>query len=269
MTFQFPLLTLTVSLILLTTATTSADPFGDGKFGGQPRFCKPYTCPSSSGKKKKKVPVPKWPLRLTSTGCSSLGGMQVFSGKQDNQEDPNEVCCDRRAACLQTCGSIKTVCDEEFTNCTKTICSEKAGGVTAEEDRCNQSASIYQLMINMEQCSGYDQEQYTRCECVNEDQVLEKRISVLTSFYKKFNPDGLEKVAGLAEKADSPRKMANLMTKLVRKYPESVKKIKDPKQERMEQFMKESQKKEAEAGESSVKEDQGGFDNDDEEVQEL
>jgi hypothetical protein len=93
------------TLVALILVSTEAQFDGFGKA----RMCKPYSCPTDL------EPVPKWPLQLTSTGCSSMGGMQVFA-TINTEEDPMRICCDLRNACLQTCGSIKTFCDEVSTD---------------------------------------------------------------------------------------------------------------------------------------------------------
>ena len=52
-----------------------------------------------------------------------MGGMQVFSGRS-NTADPQTPCCDLRSACLQTCGALKSFCDEDFLKCTKSVCAD-------------------------------------------------------------------------------------------------------------------------------------------------
>ena len=230
----------------------------DGFGGGQAKFCKPYLCG------KGQEPVQKWPLKFQSAGCSSLGGMQVMSAKTEDDKDSDEVeqCCDLRNVCLQTCGTIKTICDEEFTKCSDSVCEK-----SEDPDDCQKSTSIHKLMIQMSSCGAYDQEQYSHCECVPEDDAPKKRQEVLRKFYRKFSPDSLDKVKGLAKKADTPRKMATLMQKLVKKYyPETIKKIKDPQQEMMERMMKESREKDSKPEEGEAAEPQ---EDEEEDVQEL
>lgn len=209
---------------------------------GEKKFCKPYSCP------KDHEPVPKWPLQLSSTGCSSMGGMQVFSGISDD-DDPMRVCCDLRHACLQTCGSIKTFCDDEYVQCGKDICA----AMTDEEQKskCEKSASINDIMVKMDGCQRYDQEQYKHCECVAKDSVQKKRERVIRAFYKKYNPENVDKVSGLVQKVDTTAKMVGLLLKLYKKYPSVIQKVKDPQQEMMEKMMKENRDKDAAAGDST------------------
>lgn len=210
---------------------------------GEKKFCKPYSCP------KDHEPVPKWPLQLTSTGCSSMGGMQVFSGISD-EEDPMRVCCDIRHACLQTCGSIKTFCDDEYIQCGKDICT----AMTDEEQKskCEKSASINDIMVKMDGCQRYDQEQYKHCECVPKDSVQKKRERVIRAFYKKYNPENVDKVSGLVQKVETTAKMVGLLLKLYKKYPSVIQKVKDPQQEMMEKMMKESRDKDSTTSGSST-----------------
>lgn len=230
-----PLMQVAVVAMLLLAAIVEAQ--FDGGFG-EKKFCKPYSCP------KDHEPVPKWPLKLSSTGCSSMGGMQVFSGITDD-EDPMRVCCDLRHACLQTCGSIKTFCDDEYVQCGKDVCV----GMTSEDEKskCEKSASINDIMVKMDGCQRYDQEQYKHCECVPKDLVQNKRERVIRAFYKKYNPESVDKVSGLMQKVDTTAKMVGLLLKLYKKYPSVIQKVKDPKQEMMEKMMKESRDKEAKA----------------------
>lgn len=210
-------------LLLLSPIFVSAqfDNFG----GGEPRFCPPYKCA-----KKDHQPVPKWPLKFTSTGCSGMGGMQMMApGQDDDSNGPQAVCCDRKHACYQTCGSLKTFCDEEFQNCVQKVC-EVMDDPDAKE-KCTQSGNILQLMVKMDNnCQKFDQDQYTHCECVPKNRVGDKRERVLRNFYKKHQPESVSKVPGLAKKADTQSKFVGLLLKLVKKYPQCVQKIKDPQQ---------------------------------------
>ena len=205
------------------------------------KFCRPYSCP------KDYEPVPKWPLQLTSSGCSSMGGMQVFGGITD-EKDPMRPCCDIRHACLQTCGSVKTICDEEYVQCGKDVCV----AMTDEEEKskCEKSASINDIMVKMDGCQRFDQLQSKHCECVPKDKVQTKRERVIRAFYKKFNPENVDKVSGLIQKVDTTAKMVGLLLKLYKKYPAVITRVKDPKQEMMEKMMKESREREEDEDES-------------------
>jgi hypothetical protein len=169
-----------------------------------------------------------------------MGGMQVFSGITDD-DDPMRICCDLRHACLQTCGSIKTFCDEEYVQCGKDVCA----AMTDEEQKskCEKSASINDIMVKMDGCQRYDQEQYKHCECVPKDSVQKKRERVIRAFYKKYNPENVDKVSGLIQKVDTTAKMVGLLLKLYKKYPTVIQKVKDPQQEMMEKIMKENRDK--------------------------
>lgn len=78
----------------------------------------------------------------------------------------------------------------------------------------------------------------------------------------------MSKVGNLMAKIDSSRKMAALMVKLYKKYPQVIQKVKDPQQEAMEQMMKEASEKAPEK-EEEQEEEQEEEDLDDHETQEL
>lgn len=202
------------------------------------KFCPPYRCP------KNQIAVPKWPLGLESMGCSAMGGGMQLMSPGSNSNDLHETCCDLRQACLQLCGAIKTYCDEEFTKCTTATCEGIAD--SEEKKNCDQSSNLYGVMLKLDQCQKYDQAQRSHCDCVPKDNVGKSRERVVRAFYKKYNPENIEKAASLAAKADTPTKFVGLLLKLVKKYPQSIKRVKDPQQEYMERIMREAKKKEEE-----------------------
>jgi Group XII secretory phospholipase A2 precursor (PLA2G12) len=231
--------------------------------GGQPAICKPYTCPN-----KEQVPVPKWPLNFESSGCSSLGGLQMMVQGQNGANDPTEICCDQRTACIQTCGSIKMTCDEIFFRCCQEKCRETSLGNPQKEEQCLQTLSIHKMMIGMAQCTAYDERQQSNCECVDEDQAEQKRLEVITKFYEQHSPESVDKAAGLVKKAETPKKMANLLTKLVKKYPKSIKKVKDANQQMYDEIVNKSRKRREEK-EKEYEDEDDSDDDDDSEREEL
>eukprot|EP00537_Pseudo-nitzschia_pungens_P004607 CAMPEP_0172372596 /NCGR_PEP_ID=MMETSP1060-20121228/48391_1 /TAXON_ID=37318 /ORGANISM="Pseudo-nitzschia pungens, Strain cf. cingulata" /LENGTH=182 /DNA_ID=CAMNT_0013098667 /DNA_START=321 /DNA_END=869 /DNA_ORIENTATION=+ len=172
-----------------------------------------------------------------------------------------ESCCDQRTACIQTCGAIKTVCDEEFQKCTKQVCS-----AADNEEQCNNNASIFSIVINLETCQTYEAEQYSRCDCVASQDAPGRREDLLKKFYQKFSPESVEKARDLAKKADTTRKMATLVGKLVKKYyPKTIKKIEDPNQKVMEMMKKKMDTEEVQ--DNGEDEDEG--DSEEEDIEEL
>jgi hypothetical protein len=221
---------LSLFLILVSAVAAQFEGFG----GDGPKFCAPYQCP------KDQEPVPRWPLKLSSMGCSGMGGMQVMSqATASGEDDPTKICCDLRHACLQTCGSLKSFCDEEYLKCGKEVCQDISNA--EKRSKCESSSSINDIMIKMDSsCKRYDAEQYTHCECVPRADAAHKRERVLRAFYKKFNADAVDKVPALAKKADTTAKMVGLLLKLYKKYPAVIQKIKDPQQEYMEKMMRDA-----------------------------
>lgn len=250
----------TTLLLLLVPAVVMAQIDG---LGGTPKFCPPYRCVG-----KDEEPVPKWPLQLQSTGCNGMGGMTVFSAGSSNTNDKpsaQDMCCDLRHACLQTCGAPKDICDMEFTQCVSTVCDTIHD--VEEKKQCEQSVSISKLMVQMEQsCKKYDDAQRSHCECVPKQEVPGKRERVLRAFYNKFNRESIDKVEGLAKKADTSTKMVGLLLKLYKKYPEVIQKVQDPQQDYMEKIMKESREKEKT---EPKKQDRTVADNDESEIEDL
>lgn len=221
---------------------------------GEAKFCKPYQCP------KDQEPIPKWPLKLSSSGCGNMGGMQVFAaagGGLDDADDPTRICCDLRNACLQTCGSLKTFCDDEYLKCGKAACTSFPEG-DENRSKCEKSSNINDLMIKMDNCQKYDQEQYAHCQCVKKGpDAADKRERVLRSFYKKYNPEAVDKVPALAAKADTSGKFVGLLLKLYQKYPGVIQKIKDPQQEYMEKIMRDAKKSGGSTDDSNAAENNG------------
>lgn len=231
-------------LVFVTLPLTAAQFEGFG--GGQGTPCAPYRCPGG----KDFEPVPKWPLHLESPGCSGMGGIQAWNvgdqNKADSKTDPQERCCDLRHACLQTCGAKKAFCDEQFKTCSKAACDT----IDDEESKkkCESGASINQLMVQLDTCAAYNTGQASHCECVAKGaDAAAARERVLRAFYKKYNPTNVDKVAGLAAKADTPAKMVGLLVKLYDKYYNHeaglIKKVKNPQQDYMDQILKETKEK--------------------------
>ena len=230
------LLLILTATILSSAVTAQFEGFG----GGEPKFCPPFRCP------KGQEAVPTWPLRLESPGCSGMGGgMQIMSpgSEKDGANDPQGRCCDLRHACLQTCGAMKAFCDEEFKKCSQAACDNIDDA--DEKKTCESGAQVNQLMVQLDNnCANYDAAQRGHCECVAADQAPAKRERVLRAFYKKYNPEAVDKVPALVLKADTPAKFVGLLLKLYQKYPAVIKKIKDPQQEYMDRIMKEARDKE-------------------------
>jgi hypothetical protein len=226
-------------LFLIVTGMMSNLQFAAAQFdglGGEPKPCPPFRCASDDSS------VPKWPLQLESPGCTGAGSMQILNNQGGEEDDALKACCDLRHACIQTCGSLKIVCEQDFIKCGEAACISIDDG--KKNQQCTQNLQVQKLMTSLDNCNTYNQEQYKHCKCVPKAKAHEARVDLLTKFYLKHNPQNVSKVKGLAEKADTARKLSTLLIKLVRKYPESIKKIKDPQQERMEKMMRDTSEKE-------------------------
>ena len=94
-----------------------------------------------------------------------------------------------------------------------------------ETEECNKMKGMVSLMNNIGGCNEYDMHQRRTCECIDKEKVVDKMERVLRNFYKKFNPDGVNKVKALVEKTDGKRAMfTKILYGLVKKYPDAIKK---------------------------------------------
>lgn len=225
-------------VVLLSAVLAAADDFGMGGggfggLGGEPQNCPAFRCSKGS------TPVPKRQLKLTSTGCQSMGGgMQMFSPGGDKDEVTRE-CCDLRNACYQTCGASRKTCEKDFKACTTATC--EAAGVTGGPEakkECDSSSSIHVMMASLGNCDSFTQQQNAACQCLTEDKAPARREKVLTDFYNAHNPEKAGEAPKMAAKASSARSFAQLLSKLIAKYPKAVVPVKDTQNAWMEDIMK-------------------------------
>ena len=216
----------------------------EGFGGGGPKIC-----PTYSKCKKDEEPVPKWPMKLTSTGCDKLGsgklggGMSISSFGKFN-DSLHSGCCDNWNACIQICGTFRAQCDAIFDKCMESTC-DKITNEEEERKMCMSNAGTKKLLLQLSDCTSYSEAQEAGCECVKKTEVQEKRKGFLTKFYKKHNPTDVNKVDNLASKATDVKKFASLLLKLVVKYPKSVKRIKDPQEQMIEEMMRKQREPES------------------------
>jgi hypothetical protein len=171
------------------------------------------------------------------------GGMMMMGGgANDAAKQPFDTCCHQWHACYQICGSSKKSCDESFKTCSEAMCGSKKD--------CKESANLNSMMMQLGGCQKFDQAQYKSCECVESSKAEEKRTSAIRYFYKKNAPENADKAGDLAKKANSTGKMAGLLRKLVRKYPESIEKVEDPQQAAYRKMMEGMNEKENNDGEN-------------------
>jgi len=203
----------------------------------------PKHCPVYNKCSKDEEAVPKWPMKLTSVGCSNLGGSMSMSsiGSDDEIISP---CCDQWNACIQICGSTRSFCDSSFDKCLKVKCDDIDNN-EEKKKQCESNASTKKLLLSISDCRSFDAGQSNGCECVNKSKVEEKRKSIVRAFYKKYNSKDVDKADKLASKANTIAKFAGLFQKLIEKYPNAVKRVKDPKAKYMEDLLKSHEKGEA------------------------
>lgn len=209
-------------LISIRNATADFDP------NMMDQVCPPFRCSRGT------VPVPKRRLQFSSSGCNSMSGATMFNPNES--KGPSVKCCDIRNACYQICGATKDFCDEQMQKCNTEVCNELPNAELKES--CEKQASINVALTKFGGCRDYDAAQNSSCDCVKKDDAPERRKKVLERFYEKHAPDSLQKVEALAQKADSTKKLAALLTKLITKYPNAIKRIEDPNQRLMDDLMK-------------------------------
>lgn len=170
-------------------------------------------------------------------GCQSNNGMGMMAMGGTNSYKHLEQCCHLKQACYQLCGSNKQACDAELDKCMEKSCTElsdltsdEASSLSADDkqketEECNKMKGIVSLMNTIGGCNEYDMHQRRTCECIDKEKVVDKMERVLRNFYKKFNPDGVNKVKALVEKTDGKRAMfTKILYGLVKKYPDAIKK---------------------------------------------
>jgi len=221
---------LLLAIVLIEPAPVlSAEGFGDG-FGGQ------KNCPEFKCRQKDETPVPQTPMKLTSTGCSSIGGGGIsMMGGGGNDEKVIAPCCDLYHACNQICGTTKSFCDAGLEKCMDATCNAIKNDDAKK--KCEGNVTTKKLMLQFSQCLDFNQGQQQSCKCVKKNVVDEKRKEVVRSFYKKFNPANVDKADSLAAKASDSNKLGGLLFKLVAKYPKAIRRVQDPKQKMMEDMM--------------------------------
>ena len=220
---------------------------------GANKPCRMYSC------SKGYAPVPKKRIttKLTSPGCDAMGGgLMMMNPGAAVREKPYESCCDQWHACYQICGSNKQHCDKTYETCVTSTC-----GLDQE---CSESAKLNIMLMQMGGCQKYEQTQNQVCDCVSKDKNkhLVARQDVLEKFYKKYAPGSISKVPDLVKKADTAGKLAVLLQKLVKKYPESIQKIEDPKAAEMRKMMEDARLKTDDTEEDMVTNDNDNNDED-------
>lgn len=207
--------------------------------------CPNYKCTSGY------TPVPKSRSKFESTGCSAMGGGAVMMnpGDPNKNEKPYESCCHQWHACYQICGVSKSTCDTTFDTCAKESCA-----VGADHEECKKGLELNSMMMKLSGCKRFDEAQYLNCDCAPAATAPSKREAAIRQFYKKNSPESVEKAASLAQKADTPSKLAGLFMKLLLKYPEAITIKEDPMKA---MFDKINLDKTTQASEESLQSDDG------------
>ena len=106
-----------------------------------------------------------------------MGGGMVMSmgGAEDG---PMEDCCNRKAACFQTCGMSKKACDKDFEKCTEDACAMTLD--PDEKSKCESSAKLQVMLAGMSgDCAPYDAAQSSGCQCMAPEKAVSRREKTL------------------------------------------------------------------------------------------
>lgn len=178
-----------------------------GQFGGLGN-APPPRCPAFSCGKGEK-PVGKPDHQMWSYGCkdsglnflsmASLDPNNPLAGMNQQKKNVNK-CCVEHDICKQTCGMTSQVCHENFVKCSKKVCKG--------DQNCEMQAMLAEIMNEpyedldkkeekydpeKAKCRGYVRGQGSACKCVPKSDWQSATESNLKVFYKKFNPEKLDK----------------------------------------------------------------------------
>lgn len=216
------------NILLATVCSLAYGQFEE--FGGQ-KNCPAFKCDEEE------TPTPKTALKFTSTGCNNIGGggFSMSGMGMNNQDEAILPCCDLYHSCVQLCTMTKAFCDNNFEKCMDSKCQS----ITNPEKKktCETSVQTKKLMMQFSQCKDFNEGQQKNCRCVKNDVLEHERVKIVESFYNKYNPSGVSKVKALVEKSNDGKKFAGLIYQLLKKYPKSIKRVKDPQQKILDDIM--------------------------------
>jgi hypothetical protein len=140
-----------------------------------------------------------------------------------------DKCCVERDICKQTCGMTSQACHDIFQKCSQKICKE--------DQNCKLQAMMADMMIPSDdeepgsttkydpkeaECKHYNKGQAEACTCVPEDQFRSATEDKLKSFYKKYNPEKLDKSGSIKDSGELwkkwDKKEPDLIMALINKY---------------------------------------------------
>mmetsp|Transcript_108422 Transcript_108422/g.188174 ORF Transcript_108422/g.188174 Transcript_108422/m.188174 type:complete len:388 (-) Transcript_108422:175-1338(-) len=202
------------SFALAAALTAAMAPSGvHGQFGNAP----PPRCPAFSCGKDEK-PVGKPDYKMWSYGCKDAGlnflSMASFDpnnplGGMNQKKNNVNKCCVEHDICKQTCGMTSQVCHEKFQTCSKKVCRG--------DQNCEMQAMLAEIMNEpyedldkkeekydpeKAKCRGYNRGQSSACMCVPKSDWQDATENKLKAFYKKFNPEKLNKKGEIKDVAE-------------------------------------------------------------------
>eukprot|EP01087_Luapelamoeba_hula_P000629 TRINITY_DN10477_c0_g1_i1.p1 TRINITY_DN10477_c0_g1~~TRINITY_DN10477_c0_g1_i1.p1 ORF type:complete len:186 (+),score=19.08 TRINITY_DN10477_c0_g1_i1:1-558(+) len=121
--------------------------------GGGGKQCL-YTCPRSGmriGARSGHVP--------SSNGCGAMGMMA-------SSAFDFTPCCDEHDKCYDTCGQLRSECDDKFQACMAALCAKQ---YSTKKQECANTANIYHMGTTAFGCSAFLASQAQACECTAEE----------------------------------------------------------------------------------------------------
>ena len=127
--------------------------------------------------------VQNYKLRIISHGC-----IQRELHFVENIVDFT-YCCDRHAACYQTCGLTKPYCDEDMKVCMDKVCR----AILGDSRICEANAESFYAAIVSSDYELFHRNQGDYCACHDTESIEQYYGTVVRDFYSKFAPDMVTK----------------------------------------------------------------------------
>lgn len=142
--------------------------------------------------------VQNYKSKVISRGCVQHELLLI-----ENLEDFT-YCCDRHAACYQTCGTTKPLCDEDMKICMHKVCQ----AILGDSHMCEMNAETFHTAIVSSDFEVFHQCQMDYCVCYKTDEIEEYYVAAVRDFYSKYVPDMVDN----AEAAVKLYKKKNIYT---------------------------------------------------------
>jgi len=170
----------------------------------------------------------------------NMGDFDPVTGATKPKKNVDK-CCVERDICKQTCGMTSQACHDLFQKCSQKVCKEdqncKLQAMMADmmsPDPDEEPGSTTKYDPKESECKSYNKGQAEACTCVQEDEFRSATEDKLKSFYKKYNPEKLDKSDNIKDSEELwkkwEKKEPDLIMALTNKYKaKAVKRKAKPK----------------------------------------